>query len=117
PGWRLLRPLLDRRDRRQPIEGVVELDGVEALCVGSEPLALRHCIGVHDAAPVAVHPARATDARLSMCVGGHAAPIWCAATSRSRTSPSKAASRSASRMRSTADGCNVTSASYGNASV
>ena len=56
------RPALDRRRRWEPVEGRVELDGVEQLLVVLEPAPLRDVGRVHDAAPVLVRPARAADA-------------------------------------------------------
>ena len=58
---RLLRPVLDRGGRRQPVERRVELDGVEARRVALEPPPLRQISGIHRAAPVAVHPPGAPD--------------------------------------------------------
>src|SRR6185369_3536617 len=53
-GWRLAGPLVDRRERRESVEGVVELDGVEQGGVVLEPPPLWQVPWVHDAAPVGV---------------------------------------------------------------
>ena len=58
---RLGGPALDRSRGRQPVEGVVDLDGVEQLGVALEPASLRELGGIHRPAPVLVHPARAAD--------------------------------------------------------
>src|SRR5262245_59629609 len=58
---RLRGPLLDCLRRWQAVEGVVDLDGLEAGGVVLEPSALRQVLRIHDPAPVAVHPSRATD--------------------------------------------------------
>ena len=75
PGRRLRRPLLDRAHGRQSVEGGVELHRVEALGVDAEPLALGQLLRIHDPAPVAVHPARAPDADLTVRAA-HPTPTW-----------------------------------------
>ena len=62
PGRRLGAPHLCGLDGWQPVERVVQLDGVEQRGVVREPRALRDLLGVHDAAPVLVDPAGAADA-------------------------------------------------------
>ena len=61
PGRRLGGPLLNGRHGRQPVEGAVQLDRVEALGVAGEPTTGWESVRIHQAAPVAVLPARATD--------------------------------------------------------
>src|SRR5262249_60084252 len=47
--------------RGQPIEGVVDLDGVEVLRVVGEPVTLWHRLRIEDPTPVGVDPPRAAD--------------------------------------------------------
>src|SRR3954447_19697613 len=64
--WRRLRaPRVRGRRWRQSVEGVVELDGVEQRRVVLEPALRRHAGRIDHAAPVLVHPSRATDACFS----------------------------------------------------
>jgi hypothetical protein len=58
---RFLDPPADRVLGRQPIEGVIDLDGVELRRVVAQPLALRELFRVKGPAPVLVDPARAAD--------------------------------------------------------
>src|SRR3954454_9650888 len=65
PGRCLRAPRVRGRRWRQPVEGVVELDGVEQRRVVLEPTLGRYAGRIDDAAPVLVHPSRATDACFS----------------------------------------------------
>src|ERR1700726_4659543 len=57
-----LTPGLETLRRRLPVEGIVELDGVEVLGVVGEVLTRRELLGIEALAPVRVRPARTTDA-------------------------------------------------------
>ena len=60
---RLAHPLLDGLALDQPVEGRVDLDGVEQLAVALEPAPLRQSAWIDRPAPVGVVPARAADVR------------------------------------------------------
>src|SRR4051812_23051002 len=79
----LLHPALDRRGGGQPVEGVVDLDRVEALGVVREPPALRQALGIETLAPVRVGPAGAADPnglqrrfRTSTAMSSRGSPPW-----------------------------------------
>src|SRR4029079_5595697 len=57
-----LDPALDRVGRGEPVEGRVDLDGLEDLRVPLQPAALGQALRVQDPPPVVVLPTRAADA-------------------------------------------------------
>src|SRR5512133_228818 len=114
-GRRVSDPALDRRDVGEPVEGRVELDGVEELCVVLEPALRGESFRVDALAPVGVVPARAPDPDLrhinrisarrsrNSFVGAATTAGWCAVPSgaASQELPSaKAMSRPHSRTTS-----------------
>src|SRR5215203_4091201 len=58
---RLVTPLCERPDLRQPVEAVVDLDSIEDQRVMSKPVRLRQLSRVELAAPVLILPTRASD--------------------------------------------------------
>src|SRR6266550_7035683 len=64
-GWGLIAPGLKTLARRLPVEGVVELDGVEVLRIEGEVLSRRQLLRIEAPAPVRVGPARTTDPNIA----------------------------------------------------
>src|SRR6266550_6361959 len=60
-GWGLLSPGLKPLTRRLAVERVVELDGVEVLCVEREVFSCRHLLRIEALSPVRIRPARTAD--------------------------------------------------------
>src|SRR6202171_5095887 len=63
--WGLVTPRFKALPRRLPVEGVIELDGVEVLRVEGEVLSCRHLLRVEDLQPVWIRPARAADSDIA----------------------------------------------------
>ena len=61
PPRRLVTPLCERLDLRQPVEAVVNLDSIKTKRVMSKPVLLRQLGRVELAAPVLILPTRASD--------------------------------------------------------
>src|SRR5581483_1836303 len=92
----LLDPARDRLHRRQAIEGVVDLDGVEQGRVVPEPPDGRQPLRVDDLAPVLVVPARAAYADNAAAICAHSSSVP-AATTRERPSRSSGAAPNGGR--------------------